>query len=298
MSNRWTQMDGDLPLILPGKVARERGTRGVAKNVPAQASSHQKQDLEPKHHASPLKLTSASRSKSDTAKHHNFMQVTRSKTRTSYHEFMPLDQAGPAVIARDNMNDRAFLAIKRVKRVNLEPVYCVPDFTSDHLVNIKDMFLEGDDEIVIVYEQMDVSLRHIIAVTGGPLQAFEIAAICKELVGGLSYIHEKLSLYHGTLSCSNVLLNQDGKIKIANIAESILERKVFSAERGLADIKRIATIMIELMEPATSILDPSSTVLKNPQKWRDELGIKDFLDATQRNSLPELKTVSIPSTLP
>ena len=50
--------------------------------------------------------------------------------------------------------------------------------------------------------------------------------------------------------------------------------------------------MIDLMEPATSILDPSSTVLKEPQKWRDELGIKDFLAATQHSSLAQLKSVS------
>jgi len=55
--------------------------------------------------------------------------------------------------------------------------------------------------------------------------------------------------------------------------------------------------MIELMEPATSILDPISAVLEEPEKWRDELGIKDFLAATQRHPLPQLKEVSLPSTL-
>jgi len=81
-------------------------------------------------------------------------------------------------------------------------------------------------------------------------------------------------------------------IYAANIAESILEQKVFSAEKGMIDIKGIGVIMVELMEPTTSILNPSSTVLKNPEKWRDELGIKDFLAATQRDSLTQLKTVS------
>ena len=63
------------------------------------------------------------------------------------------------------------------------------------------------------------------------------------------------------------------------------------------DIKRIGIIMVELMEPTTSILNPSSTVLKTPEKWRDELGIKDFLAATQRDSLAQLKTVSLPNNL-
>lgn len=74
-------------------------------------------------------------------------------------------------------------------------------------------------------------------------------------------------------------------IYAANIAEFILEQKVFSAEKGMINIKNIKVIMIELMKSTTSILNPSSTVLKNSEKWRDELSIKDFLAATQWNSL-------------
>lgn len=81
-------------------------------------------------------------------------------------------------------------------------------------------------------------------------------------------------------------------IYAANIAEFILEQKVFSAEKGMIDIKGIEVIMIELMKPTTSILNPSSTVLKNSEKWRDELSIKDFLAATQWDFLTQLKTVS------
>ncbi len=242
MSNRLTLMNDEMPLILSGKVARERATRRIVKKISAQASLHQKRDLEPKHHVSESKSTSLSSSKSHavTVKNHNFTQIVRSKSRTFYHTFMPLDQADPTVIARDNMKDRAFVTIKRVKRADRDPVYRISNFTSDHLVNIKDMFLKDDDEIVIVYEQMNVSLRHIVAVIEGSLQVFEITTICKEisdcieviwwlltrswqLIDDLFYIHEKLSLYHDTLSCSSVLLNQNGKIKIGKF-HSIRDR--------------------------------------------------------------------------
>ncbi len=62
---------------------------------------------------------------------------------------MPLDQAGPALIARDNMEVRVFMAIKRVKRANRP--------SCQH----QQMFWESHDDIVIVYEQRDVSLKHI-----------------------------------------------------------------------------------------------------------------------------------------
>ena len=158
-----------MPLILPGKVARDCATRKVAQ-------------ARPNHDALWSKSTSASQSKVNTveAKHKNYTQLVQSKTQRSYHEFMALDQAGPAVIAHENVKDEVFVAIKRVKRVDPKPVYQIPDSRSDQLVNIKEMFLE-DNKIVIVYEQMDVSLRHIMAVNGGSLQAFEITAICREV---------------------------------------------------------------------------------------------------------------------
>lgn len=86
------------------------------------------------------------------AKNHNFTEVVRNKSRISYYIFIPLDQAGSAVIARDNNKDRPFIAIKRVKRADRDPIYRISDFTSDYLINIKDMFLEGDEEIIIIYE--------------------------------------------------------------------------------------------------------------------------------------------------
>ena len=82
---------------------------------------------------------------------------------------MSLDQAGLTVITHDNMKDWAFVVIKHMKRANCNPAYWVANFTSNHLVNIKDIFWEGDNNIVIVYEQMNVFLKHIITVTEGLL---------------------------------------------------------------------------------------------------------------------------------
>lgn len=83
-----------------------------------------------------------------TAENYNLTQVVRNISRTSYYTVIPLDQARPAVTVRDNMEDRAFVAIKR------DLMYRIPGFTSDHLINTKDVFLEGDDDVVILYGQM------------------------------------------------------------------------------------------------------------------------------------------------
>ena len=189
-ANRLTQMDGEVPLILPAKVARER----VSKQVPRSASTQaQVRGLKLEHHAFWSKSPLAPHGKIDVTKANYFTKMVQDKSRTSYHEFMHLDQAGPAIIAQDNMNRREFVAIKRIKRIASTPVYTVPAFESNQIVNIKEMFLEGDNLITVVYEQMDVSLRHIMAVKGGPLEAFEIAAICQDVSTYLSLFNQYLT---------------------------------------------------------------------------------------------------------
>ena len=97
-----------------------------------------------------------------------------------YDEFMTLDQAGHAVIGSDNNMEPSLVAIKRIKKINKSPINSIKPFTSDHLVQVKNMY-EDDDETVIFYETMDVTLRQLTGILQGPLKAFQIAAICKEV---------------------------------------------------------------------------------------------------------------------
>ena len=46
------------------------------------------------------------------------------------------------------------------------------------------------------------------------------------------------------------------------------------------------------MEPVTYVANRQSTKLQHPQKWKDGTGIKDFLGATQHESLETLQNVS------
>ena len=49
--------------------------------------------------------------------------------------------------------------------------------------------------------------------------------------------------------------------------------------------------MMELMEPVTYLLDPECIDLKNADKWKNGLGILDFLAST-KDQLKELEKVS------
>lgn len=117
--------------------------------------------------------------KSKKFRKERFVKCVSDESAKFYYNFMPLNQIKFVVIARDN-KDRIFVAIKRAKKSDVEHMLRISNFVSDHVINIKDMFVDKK-EIIIIYEQMNVSLRHIMIVASDPLQAFEIAAVCKEV---------------------------------------------------------------------------------------------------------------------
>jgi len=157
-------------------------------------------------------------------------KLARTFPNRSYHHLMTIEQAGPAVIGVDDTDGRKRVAIKRVRKPE-GSVHQVPPSTCDQIVNIKDMYVENDD-VVFVYEQMEVSLRHMTGILQDrPLKAFQIAAICREVsanvdrvgayhahgrqvVSGLLYMHKELGLAHGALNCSTILLDLNGRVKI------------------------------------------------------------------------------------
>ena len=107
-------------------------------------------------------------------------KLARTFPNRSYHHLMTIEQAGSAVIGVDDTDRRKRVAIKRIRKPE-GSVYQVPPSNCDQIVNIQDMYIE-DGDVVLVYEQMDVSLRHMTGILPGQrLKAFQIAAICREV---------------------------------------------------------------------------------------------------------------------
>ncbi len=97
---------------------------------------------------------------------------------------------------------------------------------------------QDNDDVVIIYEQMNVFLRHIIELLRDSLKVFQIAAICKKIrvnfdcftsnlltvekkmLNDLSYLHKKLSHYHDVFSCNTILLNLEERVKIDKFVET------------------------------------------------------------------------------
>jgi hypothetical protein len=103
-------------------------------------------------------------------------QQIKTAPQVTYHEFMVLDQAGPAVIGFDDTRERNLVAIKRLNGIDKSSMYRLRPFTSNHMVNVREAYIDHDN-LVIVYEQMDISLRHITGLLLSPFEPFQIAAI-------------------------------------------------------------------------------------------------------------------------
>ena len=185
MQKRITQIGDIKSLQLPRKVERESAARIGPKDVPVPVLASRlpqisrKRALEVEERLKP----SLTRPPIDPTES-GWKSVKRrggNEPKTLYYEWMILDQAGPAIIGCDNTRAGNMVAIKRVKRPEQYSGRYMQPFVSDHVVNVKDMYCE-DNEITIIYEQMDVSLRQITGTLGGQLKAFEIAAICKEVL--------------------------------------------------------------------------------------------------------------------
>lgn len=99
--------------------------------------------------------------------------------RVAYHEFLKLDQAGPAVICSGNTQDCSIVAIKRSKVKSRNNVVKVPSICSN-VVDLIEVF-DKDGETYMVYEQMDVSLRLINSIPKLRWNEHEIAAVCREV---------------------------------------------------------------------------------------------------------------------
>ncbi|KAB8069929.1 hypothetical protein BDV29DRAFT_198329 [Aspergillus leporis] len=56
------------------------------------------------------------------------------------------------------------------------------------------------------------------------LSEVEVAVICRVILQGLRYIHEQVDICYGNLTCSDILINEQGEVRIAGIGNSILQK--------------------------------------------------------------------------
>ena len=102
----------------------------------------------------------------------------REKPQQNYYEFISLDQAGPATIAYDDSYKLYAVKKVRVQSVDGIRIQLFKDVAT--VVGLYDAYSMGD-EIQVVYEYIDTSLKSVLATPRGLLVTAEIAIICREV---------------------------------------------------------------------------------------------------------------------
>ena len=100
-----------------------------------------------------------------------------------------------------------------------------------------------------------------------------------------------MNLYYGQLSCGNVWVARDGSVKVANIGDSLLSNVRSNKEKEREDVQSLGLMMVELMEPDTSLSCPTTLELQHPEAWPDGQGIRAFLALTRTATMQELLEV-------
>ena len=126
------------------------------------------------------KLSFDPRQQNPSKKYKHAEKLPSNQPAITYSEFLRLDQAGPAIIASENSKSCSLVAVKSVNIQKSQPVP-VQTVRDDNVVNLLNAYRKGEDELIMVYELMSVSLRLVNSVARGKWNVYEIAAVCKEV---------------------------------------------------------------------------------------------------------------------
>eukprot|EP01102_Stenamoeba_stenopodia_P010444 TRINITY_DN3146_c0_g7_i1.p1 TRINITY_DN3146_c0_g7~~TRINITY_DN3146_c0_g7_i1.p1 ORF type:complete len:1411 (-),score=438.36 TRINITY_DN3146_c0_g7_i1:243-4475(-) len=181
-------------------------------------------------------------------------------------------------------------------------------------------------EIVIAMELCEAAVNNLYEITGEPMSEFHIAAIIRESLKALKYMHEDLNFIHRDIKAANICLTKDGGVKLVDfgvcaqlksnsekrhtftgtpywMAPEIVDTQCFNTAYDFkVDIWAIGITCIELaeLEPPLNELPPMQALfqipknpaprLHEPEKWSDEFN--DFVDCCLNKDPAKRKTTA------
>ncbi|KDP30954.1 hypothetical protein JCGZ_11330 [Jatropha curcas] len=164
--------------------------------------------------------------------------VNMPQTSRSVYEYEKLHEInegtyGKVYKAKDKKTGK-FVALKKVKMdvggdrnledygfplSSLREINILASFHHPSIVNIEEVVMSGLDGVFMVMEYMEHDLKGLMQVMKQPFSTSEVKCLMLQLLEGVKYLHDNWVL-HRDLKTSNLLLNNQGELKICDFGMS------------------------------------------------------------------------------
>ncbi|KAA8642352.1 uncharacterized protein ATNIH1004_011296 [Aspergillus tanneri] len=137
------------------------------------------------------------------------------------------------------------------------PVDDIVRTSHENLVNLQELYI-GSSSVILTYDSWGISLQEICRASNifaGNESA--VATICKETLKGLQYVHDEIGIAHGNISCGTVMLTESGRVKIADVGDSMLQNH--DPEEKIQDCQAVCQMAKVLLQLGTA--DKPATTL-------------------------------------